>query len=282
MSAPNLFPHYSGAGSSRALGGSGSSTFDLEALVRIQGGHKTGPNKAMVNCVGHDDHTPSMSAEIRNGKLLVKCFAGCSQEAVIRALKDRGLWPENERRPHRLAVEVGDVDPKVGTVVATYDYTDATGELLYRILRFNPKDFRPRRPDGQGGWIAKGPSQEELVLYRMTEVAEAPIIFVCEGEKDCESLRGHGFVATTPAFGARYPWQPQFTEALVGREVILVPDNDAAGQQHLADVARALLGKAARLRWLHYDGVKDISEWFAKGHSELELIAALDPEEVTR
>ena len=35
-----------------------------------------------------------------------------------------------------------------------YDYTDESGELLFQVTRHEPKDFRQRRPDGRGGWIA--------------------------------------------------------------------------------------------------------------------------------
>lgn len=37
-------------------------------------------------------------------------------------------------------------------LVATYDYRDEGGNLLYQVLRYHPKDFRQRRPDGEGGW----------------------------------------------------------------------------------------------------------------------------------
>ena len=36
-------------------------------------------------------------------------------------------------------------------IVATYDYTDADGSLLYQVARYDPKDFRQRRPDGTAG-----------------------------------------------------------------------------------------------------------------------------------
>ena len=42
----------------------------------------------------------------------------------------------------------------LGRIVAEYDYTDAAGELLFQVTRHEPKDFRQRRPDGRGGWIA--------------------------------------------------------------------------------------------------------------------------------
>jgi hypothetical protein len=40
-------------------------------------------------------------------------------------------------------------------IVATYDYTDASGNLLFQVCRFEPKDFRQRQPDGNGGWVWK-------------------------------------------------------------------------------------------------------------------------------
>jgi putative DNA primase/helicase len=165
-------------------------------------------------------------------------------------------------------------------ITATYDYSDEHGTLLYQVVRYEPKDFRQRRPNGCGGWIwKKGPRQ---VLYRLREVIEAPIVFVVEGERDVETLREHGFVATTNAGGAKAPWLPSYTEALAGREVILIPDADAPGRQRGLTIARALVGRVARLVVFEAEGTKDITEWFARGHSEAELITHIDSEAVRR
>ena len=67
------------------------------------------------------------------------------------------------------------------------------------------------------------------VLYHLREVLEAPIVFMVEGEKDVDKLREHGFAATTNAGGAKARWLPQYTEALRGREVYIIPDNDSPG-----------------------------------------------------
>jgi hypothetical protein len=40
----------------------------------------------------------------------------------------------------------GNAAPKAN-VVATYDYTDDKGGLLYQVVRYEPKSFRQRRPD---------------------------------------------------------------------------------------------------------------------------------------
>jgi DNA primase len=105
---------------------------------------------------------------------------------------------------------------------------------------------------------------------------EAAIVFLVEGEKDCETLRSHGFVATTNAGGAGAPWLVEYTEALRGREVVIIPDADPPGRRHALDVARALLGIAAKLTIIELDGARDITEWFANGHSEVELIALVE------
>ena len=38
-------------------------------------------------------------------------------------------------------------------IEATYDYRDEAGRLTYQVVRYPPKDFRQRRPDGSGGWV---------------------------------------------------------------------------------------------------------------------------------
>ncbi|MDZ4245779.1 MAG: hypothetical protein U1D67_01530, partial [Dehalococcoidia bacterium] len=57
-------------------------------------------------------------------------------------------------------------------LVKTYDYTDATGVLLFQVCRFEPKDFRQRRPDGQGGWIYDLKTVVP-VLYRLPAIMAA-------------------------------------------------------------------------------------------------------------
>jgi DNA primase len=160
--------------------------------------------------------------------------------------------------------------------VTAYNYDDEGGRLLYQIVRLHsPKDFLQRRPNGKGGWIwKKSPRQ---VLYRLPEVAKARVVFVTEGEKDADTLRGYGFVATTNAGGAKAPWLPEYTASLAHcDEVILATDNDAAGRERVTQIAKALVGKVPRLVVFEPDGAKDITDWFAQGHSELELIEQVE------
>jgi hypothetical protein len=50
----------------------------------------------LTHCPAHLDETPSLSVSDEKGKLLVKCFGGCTQESVIGALKAKDLWPTME------------------------------------------------------------------------------------------------------------------------------------------------------------------------------------------
>ena len=64
--------------------------------------------------------------------------------------------------------------------------------------------------------------------------------------------------------------------------MILIPDNDEPRRQRVLTIARALLGHAARIVILELEDGKDISEWFARGHSEVELVALVESQETTK
>ena len=99
------------------------------------------------------------------------------------------------------AMAQGRGDKPKGKIVATYDYTDADGKLLYQVLRLEPKDFRQRRPDGNGKWIWK--LDDRRVPYRLPELLKYPdaTIFICEGEKDADRVAELELCATTVAAG---------------------------------------------------------------------------------
>ena len=154
-------------------------------------------------------------------------------------------------------------------IVANYPYRDEHGKLLFEVCRFEPKDFRQRAPDGAGGWrwSLKGVRR---VLYRLPELVAASAdttVFLVEGEKDAERLASLDLIATTCPGGAN-KWRPEYTEALAGRKVVILPDNDPAGAEHAEIVKARLTGKAARIAVLALQGLPhkgDVSDWFNAG-----------------
>jgi putative DNA primase/helicase len=62
-------------------------------LAKSLGGRR-GESSWVARCPAHDDRHPSLSiAEGADGRLLLRCFAGCSWSAIKTALEARSLWP---------------------------------------------------------------------------------------------------------------------------------------------------------------------------------------------
>ncbi len=231
-----------------------------EFIAKALGGRKVGSGW-MARCPCHDDRQASLKIdEIDDGKILVHCHAGCEQKAVIAALKERGLWPQMAEKPavaRRRIVEM-------------YDYCGADGDLLFQVVRFAPKDFRQRRPDGKGGWIWNMQGVG-LVPYRLPDVVAArekgETIWIVEGEKDVEAVRGHGLVGTCNPGGAG-KWREEFVKYFADAKVAIAPDNDAAGNAHAEQIAASLLSVAAWVRIVSLPNLPpkgDVSDWISRG-----------------
>lgn len=231
----------------------------------------SGQGKFMARCPAHDDRSASLSiADGDNGGVLVKCFANCETSDVLAALglKMADLMPDKP------------LEEKVKpTIVACYDYRNEDGKLVYQAVRMNPKDFRQRRPNPEGeGWVWNL-KDIPRVLYRLPDLLDAnpkDIVFIAEGEKDCDNLAKHGLLGTTNVGGAG-KWKDEYSECLRDRRVCILPDNDAPGVKHANQVAESLKGTAAKVKVLVLPGLPekgDVSDWFADGGTKEALIAA--------
>jgi hypothetical protein len=133
--------------------------------------------------------------------------------------------------------------------------------VLYQVCRFDPKDFRQRRPDGKGGWIWD--AGEKRVPYRLGDLLKHPYatVFVCEGEKDADRVAELGHCATTAASGK---WTADCVQALADRDVFVMEDNDAPGREKAGSVAAALNGIAKTVRIVRLPDLPekgDVSDW---------------------
>jgi len=159
-------------------------------------------------------------------------------------------------------------------VVASYDYRDESGHVLFQVQRLEPKKFIQRRPNGSG-WEYKVQGTRQ-VPYRLPELLAAPLsacIYIVEGEKDADRLAALGLVATCNAGGAG-KWRASHAEHFKDRTVILIPDNDDAGRDHVQKVAKSLKGIAAHVRIMGLAGLPekgDVSDWLDAGGTREEL-----------
>ena len=215
----------------------------------------TGEGVWQVKCPAHDDGTASLTITDRRGTLLLHCHAGCTVPDIMESL---GLQMADlfsgESKPAK----------QQRRKVATYDYTHINGALLYQQVRYDPKDFRSRRPDPDnlGEWIWKL-GDVQRVLYNLPRIAvDSPTmpVIVVEGERDADKLTDHGLIGTTNIGGAG-KWLKAYTENLRGTHVILIPDNDQPGYDHMNLVASKLQGVAASIKTVLVPGVKDLSDY---------------------
>jgi putative DNA primase/helicase len=78
-----------------------------QSIAEVLGGSPSG-NGWMACCPAHDDNSPSLSiSEANNGKVLVNCLSGCNQDAVIAALRAKGLWSKRTRHRKTPTAHVG-------------------------------------------------------------------------------------------------------------------------------------------------------------------------------
>jgi hypothetical protein len=170
------------------------------------------------------------------------------------------------------------------TIVATYDYKATDGTLLYQAVRFQPKGFRQRRPNpaGPDKWVWNMAAlKHKKVPYRLPDLVGHSTIYCVEGEKDVDALWAIGVPATCNIGGAG-KWSLQETNWLkdlgVGL-VIVIPDNDTAGQSHAELVASSVRSagiavKVVKLPDLPPHG--DVSDWLSSGHTVAELQALVE------
>lgn len=240
----------------------------------------------VANSPFRDDGTASL--QVGGSKNI--CFdhgTGETWNPIDLVQKDKGFTFEEAvsfilgRQPRREEVIDRKKRSGPGKIVATYDYLDPEGTLLYQVVRMEPKSFRQRRPDGNGwAWNLQG---VDRVLFQLPQVLEAvetgKPVFILEGEKDVLNLGAFGLVGTTNAGGANSPWEASFSESLRGGNVIVIPDNDGPGEKHALEVAESLHGIAASVRVLRLPGLgakEDFSDWQAKGGTKEEFLRLVE------
>lgn len=238
----------------------------------------------MARCPAHDDKENSLSLRVgEDERILLKCHRGCTVPQIVAAmgLSEKDLFPEPaEKRSSRQSK----------SIVATYKYISPEG-VAYEKIRYSDKSFIWRQPDGKGGYAfnRKGITP---TLYKRVDILPDTVYFV-EGEKDVDSLYNHSAAAVSPPDGAKSKWQPQYTEALTGKNVVILPDNDKPGQALAQTAAAELNGKASSVKvldltrvWPQLPEKGDISDIFAVMPSEdvfmkLEELEANTPEWAT-
>jgi len=165
----------------------------VKELAEALEGRKIGSGWT-ARCPAHDDRTPSLSiSEGPDGKTLVHCQAGCDQQSVIAALKERGLWSERSNslppiprkhskpktanllnREHdtnsEYALQIWNAsEPAAGTLVEIYLKNRAITLPVPETIRFHGNLKHPSGDiyfPAMVGLITRGDSSEEVAIHR--------------------------------------------------------------------------------------------------------------------
>jgi putative DNA primase/helicase len=231
-----------------------------ELLDRLDGVQRDGQGWK-ARCPAHEDARPSLGVlEGTDGRIVLRCRAGCDTSAVLAALglEMRDLFAEpqapNGRNGHHR------------TELARYRYEDESSVHLFDVVRLPGKVFPQEPANGK-----RGPgcmAGVRLVLYRLpavlAAVAAGEAVWITEGEKDADALVRAGLCSTCNPGGAG-KWRPQYGEALRGARVVVVADQDEPGRAHAATVARMLDGVAESVDVVTAASGKDAADHLAAG-----------------
>ena len=261
---------------------------DVATAAGLDAGPRRGKEQT-YRCPRHDDEHPTLT--INPTKNVWMCPA-CNVQGTAYQLAAflAQSHPADKAsvahwlRAHGLMNGNGDGKRRI---VATYDYTDEGGAILYQNVRTSPKGFFARRPDGRGGWITNLEGTRR-VLYNLPELHRAAtlivqkgVTYVVEGEKDVDRLHSIGIIATTNAGGA-LKWCEDYTHQLITagvKSIVIVPDNDEPGRKHADCVARSCQAAGLDVKLVTLPDLPakgDISDWLDAGHTRDELIGLVE------
>ncbi len=243
-----------------------------ELLSRLKGVKKCGTGWS-AKCPAHEDRAASLSiAEGRDGRILLKCFSGCSIGEICTALgiAEKDLFAAPLPKPEK----------KERRIVAAYDYYTKTGEPICRVIRYDPKAFARMSPAPGGGWKWGG-TTNAAGLYRWQELASAcargEAVFLVEGEKDCDNARRAGLNAATVLGGAS-KWRNEYGAEFAGASgVTVIADNDGPGRAHALRAKASIVSAGVPCRAVTLPAivnnrkVKDISDALAAGWTADEI-----------
>ena len=192
------------------------------------------------------------------------CHAGCDIKDVV----------------HASGLEMKDLFTPDGNgkmeIVATYDYADENGVLIYQVVRYSNKTFRQRKAldNGEWEWNLKGVKRVPYRLPSIIKNANKRIIIIVEGEKDVHTLLEAGARCVTTNSGGAGKWIADYNQFFKGANVVAIPDNDSPGLDHMYNVCNNLFDHAKSVRLVKLTGLKDkqdVSDWL-KDHSLEELL----------
>lgn len=265
-------------------------------------------NKGSVQCICpcHDDKAASLTITEGKNSSLVYCHAECDTNDILAAvgLKMSDLYYEQKKplscldrqawyfaTKYKWEDDQGKSHTGYGEgvkVSAEYQYKDESGKYLYSKVRFEGGKIRgkiiryytvDRDRDKAESCKVDGAGK---VLYRLPEFLKmkkhAQHVYITEGEKDCDHLRklGSGFGCCVTAGGAS-DWQDDFAKYFKGLKVVILRDNDAAGEKSSDRILNSLKKYAFFVKIVNPSRLEkgDVTDYLTREGGTAESLKAL-------
>ncbi len=197
-----------------------------------------------AHCPFHDDANPSLSIDVNAGVWF--CHA-CGEGGGIIHFEMR-LRDEADKHTawNRISKKLGLrlCLPPRGAITHRHAYHDERGKVLYWVYRYEDGSARflhevnrKRRP---------GMGSAKRTVYNLPQVLTADTVLITEGEKkadviselDIRDERGNSVAVTTT--GGANSWKIDYTDKLIGKRVIILPDTDGPGQRYTDSISASL------------------------------------------
>ena len=178
------------------------------------------------------------------------CHAGCDTKDILTEIGltysdiDTNITPKDVRPEWQGYIET----ITNSSVQAVYNYTDEQGEYLYSNIRLINSEGKKTFRQGiiRKDKINLGLANTEKTLYNLSTILKTirehknqfPI-FIVEGEKDVETMKRLGLFNATTAGGAK-GWSENYAKYFIGADVVILPDNDAAGQELVKTIIKSI------------------------------------------
>jgi hypothetical protein len=132
------------------------------------------------------------------------------------------------------------LERSLGKHTALWNYRNANNEIVGMVARFELANGKTCRPVSKvsTGWVI-GAMAAPRPLYELPELLKrtSEPVYITEGEKCADLARSMGLLGTTSSGGSNGAEQSDWT-TLRGREVVVMPDHDDAGEKYAQDVMR--------------------------------------------
>ena len=250
--------------------------FLLDRLKDVKG-HE--PNWTAL-CPAHDDRN-NRSLSITNGsdKILLKCFVGCQAVDVVKHLglewsalfdgsNNTSSNANNTANRYELRQRVWSIRNLANVEVARhkrFDWSDGTKTYSWERGSAKTLDGYPVR---------------RLPLYgteHLAALAPRTLVILCEGEKAADAIQRLGIASVGTVTGAATTPEAEPLSALQPFDVILWPDNDQIGREHMLKIGTSLQSHEVTprvLQWAAAPKAGDAAD-FVEAGGNLETLKAL-------